>query len=89
MLTLSVLRTFKTKRDMQFDEPLCRLVSGEVTQIWASGWLSKKAIASLAPAKLVDEAIIASIDNIPTLEETESYIRDQSPDIAIEETSNE
>lgn len=79
----------KTKRDMQFDEPLCRLVSGEVTQIWASGWLSKKAIASLAPAKLVDEAIIASIDNIPTLEETESYIRDQSPDIAIEETSNE
>ncbi len=75
----------KTNRDMQFDEQLCQLVSGNISEIWASDWLSRAAIQKLAQAKFIDEQIIAELDDVPSLTETESYIRNESPDMAVED----
>lgn len=61
--------------DTEFDEPLCRLVSGCDESIWNNEWISSKDLKNALDAKqIVDEDRVAKLAPIVPAEEVELFI---------------
>ena len=74
----------RTNRNQSYDEPLCQLVSDKISTVWNSAWLATNAKEKLDSCKFIDEDIIAELDDVPSVPETELYVRKKSPDYAME-----
>ena len=74
----------RTNRNQSYDEPLCKLVSGEIPTVWDSSWLSVNAKEKLDNCKFIDENILSKLDDVPSVPETELYARKKSPDYVVE-----
>ncbi len=73
----------KIDRRVLYDEPLCGLIAGKETTLWNSDWLIESVRNSLSNSILVDEKELTKIDEVMSLEETESFLRDDSPDMVV------
>ena len=60
--------------DLDFDEPLCKVVSQGNAEIWNVDWISSDALReAIDPRKVVDCKILAEIPRIIPIEEVELF----------------
>lgn len=65
-------------QDMQYDEPLCQLVSGHSATIWNLSWIKSKNLKKVVDAKsIIDKARLDAIESVIPSEEFELFIRKQ------------
>lgn len=65
-------------QDMQYDEPLCQLVSGHSATIWNLAWIRSKKLKKAIDAKsIIDKARLNAINPVIPLNEFELFIREQ------------
>jgi len=67
--------TLPFDRNVEFDEPLCRLVSGEDCSIWNCEWISSNELKNAIDAKrIVNQIQLQALDAIVPAEEVELFI---------------
>ena len=50
--------TLPTQQDIQYDEPLCKLVAGENNNLWNNEWIvSSELKNAVLPTKVIDQSI--------------------------------
>ena len=60
--------------DIDFQEPLCQLVSGENNQIWNNDWIrSKKLLDVFNKSKIIDQGELNKIDEVIPIAEIELF----------------
>lgn len=67
--------SLKTAPDVDFDEPLCRLVGGEDVTIWNSDWISSADLKKALDAKLIIDADAKDrLDDVAPPEEVALFV---------------
>lgn len=60
--------------DFCFDEPLCRIVQGQVVPLWNNDWIqSKTLLRAVDPAKIIDQKAIEDLSPLLPIEEVELF----------------
>lgn len=62
----------KIKRDVEFSEPLCKLVNNSEVQIWNSDWLHGGLKKIISDTLIINEKVIEELDNVIPIQEIES-----------------
>lgn len=65
--------TKKIGKDIDYEEPLCRLVDKEKTNIWNNDWLHKGLLKDYSDELIVDEGIMNSINTIISKKEVSPF----------------
>ncbi|HHT76616.1 MAG TPA: hypothetical protein GXZ67_01820 [Clostridiaceae bacterium] len=69
---------FTSLPDIKFDEPLCKIVSGEKASLWNIDWITdpklKKAVNN---SKIIDNKVLGEIESIIPVQEIELFIQRQ------------
>ncbi|MXS86140.1 reverse transcriptase [Nitrosomonas sp. HPC101] len=59
---------------IQFDEPICKLVLGEDIQIWNCDWISNNSLKkAILNTKIIDKAKLADMDPVMSISEIELF----------------
>jgi hypothetical protein len=67
--------SFPFAPEMDFEEPLCRLMCGANEQIWNSEWISSRDLQNAVDAnKILDQQVIRKLDAIIPLDEVAPFI---------------
>ncbi|WP_413432284.1 RNA-directed DNA polymerase [Crateriforma spongiae] len=66
--------TIAFKDDIEFDDPLCQLVSGHSADIWDSSWISSRELkAKIKPKKIVDAKELRDIVPVIPVDEVDLF----------------
>lgn len=65
--------TIKLDRQIQYAEKLCEKVNNPALQIWNSDWLENNLKTTVENTAIIDEAVIADIDEVIASEEVELF----------------
>ena len=69
---------FTSLPDIKFDEPLCKIVSGEKASLWNIDWITdpklKKAVNN---SKIIDNKVLGEIESIIPVQEIELFVQRQ------------
>jgi hypothetical protein len=69
---------FPSLPDIKFDEPLCKIVSGEKANLWNIDWITSiKLKKAVNDSKIIDIEILGEIEAIIPVQEIELFIRKQ------------
>ncbi|MFZ2542493.1 MAG: RNA-directed DNA polymerase [Gallionella sp.] len=67
--------TLKFSNEINFDEPICKLVAGENARIWNNDWISSKKLKDAVDArKIVDKEKLVKITPVISPQEVELFI---------------
>lgn len=67
--------SFPFAPEMDFDEPLCRLVRGANEQVWNSNWISSKNLLNAVDAKkILDKPCLKTLDSIISAKEVAIFV---------------
>lgn len=67
--------TMSFTKNVHYDEPVCKLVTGESTRLWNNDWISSNDLKNAVNAsKVVDKNIIEKLDPVIPSDEVELFI---------------
>ena len=67
--------TLPLDRDFSYTEPFCKLITGEITQLWNNDWISSEDLKSAVDASsVVNQTIRDSLAPVLSSEEVDLFI---------------
>lgn len=66
--------TLPIARDISYQEPICKLVSGEAVSLWNTQWITNKALKASIATSVIDQAALEALEPVIPLDEVELFL---------------
>lgn len=67
--------TIPFARDVNYDEPMCKLISGEEVRLWNIDWISSPTlISALNASKAINKCVLENLEPVILAKEVELFI---------------
>jgi hypothetical protein len=66
--------TLPIAKEFSYQEPICKLVSGDNVSLWNKKWITNKELQRAISTPIVDQAVIAALDPVIPINEVELFL---------------
>jgi RNA-directed DNA polymerase len=66
--------TLPIAKDISYQEPICRLVSGEAVSLWNTQWINNQELRKSIAASVIDQAALEALEPVITIDEVELFL---------------